>query len=121
MLVEPGGFLVVHDCLPANRAMAAPEHATGEWCGVTYKAYLDFVSRRKLEYRTIDTDYGCGVVRKPAPRDIVAGVGPPAPRDHGLWQEWRAIGNDFDRAFDFLQAHKETLLRLVGVEAFLSG
>jgi hypothetical protein len=121
MLVEPGGFLVVHDCLPANRAMAAPEYATGEWCGVTYKAYLDLVSRRRLDYRTVDTDYGCGVVRKPAPRDIVAGAGPSAPRDHGLWQEWHATGNDFDRAFDFLQAHKETLLRLVGVEAFLSG
>ena len=122
MLVEPGGFLVVHDCLPANRAMAAPEYATGEWCGVTYKAYLDFVCNRKLDYRTVDTDYGCGVIRKPAPRDILAGVGrsSSAPGDHGLWQEWHAIGNDFERAFSFLEAHKEKLLRLIGVEEFLA-
>jgi len=122
MLVEPGGFLVVHDCLPTSRAMAAPEYASGEWCGVTYKAYLDFVCNRKLDYRTVDTDYGCGVIRKPAPRDILAGVGrsSSAPGDHGLWQEWHAIGNDFERAFSFLEAHKEKLLRLIGVEEFLA-
>jgi len=85
---------------PSSRAMGAPEYSHGEWCGVTYKAYLDFVSHRKLDYRTVDTDYGCGVIRKPAPRDILAGAGrsSSATRDHGLWQEWHAIGNDFERA-----------------------
>jgi hypothetical protein len=121
-LVEPGGFLVVHDCLPSSRAMAAPEYSHGEWCGVTYKAYLDFVSHRKLDYRTVDTDYGCGVIRKPAPRDMLAGAGrsSSATRDHGLWQEWHAIGNDFERAFGFLEAHKEPLLRLVRADEFLA-
>ena len=121
-LVEAGGFLVVHDCLPADRAMAAPEYSTGEWCGVTYKAYLDFVVSRRLDYQTVDTDYGCGIIRKPRLRDLWARArGLLASRRHrGLWQEWRAIGDDFDRAFSFLEAHKEPLLRLIGAEEFLA-
>lgn len=122
LLVEAGGFLVVHDCLPPNRAMAAPEFVYGEWCGVTYKAYLDFVSSRGLDYQTVDTDYGCGVIRKPGRGDIWAAARRllSSRRDRRLWQEWHAIGDDFDRAFTFLEAHKQPLLRLIGPEAFLA-
>ena len=36
---------------------------------MTYQAYLDFVlARRDLRYLTVDTDYGCGVIRKLKPR-----------------------------------------------------
>ena len=49
----------------------------------------------------------------------------PTPTRHlrwcrGLWQQWHAIGDDFDRAFSFLEAHKEPLLRLIGAEEFLA-
>ena len=117
-LVEAGGCLVVHDCLPPDRAMAAPEYDVGSWCGVTYKAYLDFVSSRNLDYQTIDADYGCGVIRKPGPRDVGADR---SARDDRLWQEWHAIGNDFDRAFSFFETHKVALLRLIAPHAFLAG
>jgi hypothetical protein len=64
-LLEAGGTMVVHDCLPPDAAFAAPEFTPGGWCGVTYKAFIDFVvGRRDLRYLTVDTDYGCGVVRK---------------------------------------------------------
>src|SRR5581483_3530750 len=45
-LVDDGGFLVVHDCLPPNAEFAIPTFTPGGWCGVTYKAYLDFVDAR---------------------------------------------------------------------------
>ena len=38
-LLEPGGALVVHDCLPPNEALAVPDFKPGAWCGVTYKAF----------------------------------------------------------------------------------
>jgi hypothetical protein len=58
-LIDEGGILVVHDCLPPNAAVATPGFVPGCWCGLTYKAYLDFVcGRRDLNYQTIDTDYG---------------------------------------------------------------
>jgi hypothetical protein len=122
VLLEAGGFLVVHDCLPAARWMATPQFNGGEWCGVTYKAYLDFVSARRLDYRTVDTDFGCGIIRKPASWYIGAALRRMLwpYRDRRLWQEWHAIGNDFDRAFSLLEAHKQALLRLVGPDAFLA-
>jgi hypothetical protein len=87
------------------------------------QAYLDFVSIRDLDYQTVDTDYGCGVIRRPTPRDIETRVGRSvsARQDDCLWREWHAIGNDFDRAFAFFEAHKVSLLRLTEPDAFLAG
>src|SRR5262249_34370891 len=42
-LLADGGVLVVHDCLPPNASVASPVPQPGEWCGVSYKAFLDFV------------------------------------------------------------------------------
>ena len=63
-LLAPAGTMIVHDCFPREEKIAGPDYVKGEWCGVTYKAYLDFVlARRDLIFCTVDTDYGCGVVR----------------------------------------------------------
>ena len=64
-LLEAGGIIVAHDCLPPTAAMATPHFIPGCWCGVSYKAYLDFVQARGLDYCTVDTDYGCGIISKP--------------------------------------------------------
>ena len=65
LLIREGGTLVVHDCLPPRPEIAVPEYIPGEWCGVGYQAYVDFISqRRDLTVYTVDTDYGCGVIRK---------------------------------------------------------
>ena len=101
--------------------MAAPEYFHGEWCGVTYKAYLDFVSIRNLDYQTVDTDYGCGVIRRPGHPEIGRVGRSVSARDDRVWQEWHAIGNDFDRAFTFFEAHKVSLLRLIEPDTFLAG
>lgn len=58
-LLEPGGAMVVHDCMPREAALAVPDFIPGAWCGVTYRAFLDFVlGRADLRYLTVDTDYG---------------------------------------------------------------
>ncbi len=134
-LLDEGGMLVVHDCLPPNIAVAAPRWIPGEWSGVTYKAYLDFVYERRLDYCTVDTDYGCGIIRKLARRSrwarflgvIDSSFLDPSSRRRAdrrrrklLWREWRGIGNDFERAFVFLQKHKKELLNLISSDAFLA-
>jgi hypothetical protein len=61
-LLKPTGTTIVHDCFPRDGTIAVPEYIDGSWCGVTYKAYLDFVlAGESLIFCTIDTDYGCGV------------------------------------------------------------
>ncbi len=139
-LVDEGGLLLVHDCLPPNAEVARPTLASEErlgeitWCGATYKAYLDFVGYRDdLEYFTVDTDYGCGIIRK-LPRNArweksLRALGVlfdtntkrRTARDQNkrLWAQWRQLGDDFDGAFSFFDEHKRELLKLIAVDDFL--
>ena len=123
-LIDEGGMLVVHDCLPPNAAVATPRFIPSTWCGVTYKAYLDFVcARRGLDYRTVDVDYGCGLIRKldhrsRAVKSLRMIITPF--RRSLLWRQWRRIGNDFEQAFCFFQKHKKALLNLIGPEEFFA-
>lgn len=113
-MVSPGGAVVVHDCLPPNRATANPNPVPGEWCGVTYKAYIDFVlGNPDLDYFTVDADYGCGVILKPAGIAAKAKNWLRARRVRELKDEWQGVGNDFDAVFDKFTADKTRLLRLV--------
>jgi hypothetical protein len=127
-LLEDGGALVVHDCLPPNEAIACPEFKQGAWCGVTYKAFLDFVlPRRDLRYLTVDTDFGCGVIRKLKSRL----PGPFDPSEILRWREarerrrliaaWRALGDDYAAAWRLFEPNRDELLNLISVEAFRDG
>ena len=127
-LIDPGGSLVVHDCLPPTLEMAAPRFVPGEWCGLTYQAYVDFVScRRDLAFYTIDTDYGCGVIRKlPGmavwQRVVTARLGRASPDDRAraaLLERWTVARAGGDGGFSFFQDHRGALLNLLSVSAFL--
>ena len=65
-LLKPGGVLVVHDCFPPSSEIVGYTAKEGSWCGVTYKAYIDFVINRsrELKYYTVNIDYGCGLIFK---------------------------------------------------------
>jgi hypothetical protein len=119
-LVAPGGTVIVHDCLPPHPALAVPHYIGGPWCGVTYKAYIDFVvGRDDLDYCTVDTDFGCGVIRKLAAGDRRPLFPPPAPEFRKVVQRWRALGDDYDGAYRLLRRHARVLLKLCSVEGFL--
>ena len=70
--------------------------------------YLDFVmSGRALSYVTVDTDYGCGIIRgsdtAPAlPSDLVSG--------------WNSVRHDAKAAYRFMIENKGRLLNLLSVE-----
>jgi len=115
-LLQPRGTVVVHDCLPPSEALASPIYRAGEWCGVTYKAYLDFVlARPQLEYRTVDIDFGCGVIRSRPPR-----APSPASDDYdALLAQWKAFGDDYDAAYRFMLEHRRSLCRLRSIEDFI--
>jgi hypothetical protein len=116
MLLNPGGTLIVHDCLPERADLATP-HAPPDgmpWFGVTYKAFLDFVLGQRLDYLTVDTDYGCGIITK-TETNLAGRPLPPT----GLLDAWRAIGNDFEAAYRLLESHGNELLKLESVDTFV--
>ena len=117
LLIREGGTLVVHDCLPPRPEIAVANYIPGEWCGVGYQAYVDFISqRRDLAVYTVDTDYGCGVIRK------LADPSPESATSAGaeLLGDWRSKRGDPMEAFAFFQAHKQVLLNLITTEEFFA-
>jgi hypothetical protein len=117
VLIREGGTLVVHDCLPPRSEIAVPKYIRGEWCGVSYQAYVDFISQRHdLAAYTVDTDYGCGVIRKLARPSSRCATSAGA----GLLGDWRSKRGDPLEAFAFFQAHKQVLLNLITTDEFFA-
>jgi hypothetical protein len=106
--------MIVHDCCPANKEHASPQPTQGSWCGVTYCAFVELVlSRRDLIYYTVDTDHGCGVIKKESSegtRMLKQGAA------GELAEQWRNQRNRNADMFEFYCNHKRDLLNLVSVE-----
>jgi hypothetical protein len=127
-LLNPAGTVIVHDCYPRDETIAVPEYIDGSWCGVTYKAYLDFVlAGNGLIFCTVDTDYGCGVIRRNVSLSLFQRMARRASRmmrrddRAGVVRQWKGTGKNYDAAFNLLQAHAGPLLNLVTADAFLAG
>jgi hypothetical protein len=112
-LLTDRGSIVIHDCYPPSDDLISPTVVPGLWCGVTFIAYVNFISQnRGLEYRTIDTDFGCGIVQKTSnPSDATPSA--------FLRDLWHSAGNDPSAAFQFMQQFRHSLLNLVSVERFI--
>jgi hypothetical protein len=135
-LAKPDGTIIVHDCLPPNEELAKPTFMEGAWCGVTYKAFLDFVTTEpSVEYCTIDTDCGCGVIRRTRRVEMSESI--PHRSPDGIVQTyafhdrvaetersrlvgtWKSVGSDYRAAFRILRENQRPLLNLVSVDDFL--
>lgn len=116
-LLRPGGIMVVHDCNPADESLVSATPRLGEWCGLTYRAFIDFVLfRRDLRFCTVDTDYGCGVVHKIAPQSELSAAD--AEALELLQMNWIIAREDDERRYAFFDYDRARLLQLVSVEEF---
>ncbi len=125
-LLSDGGVLVVHDCMPESREGASARFRLGNWWVQSYKAFLDFVLRTpSLDYFTLDCDHGCGMIIKNRQFDAVLGQEAaegwlPSRPTADLVARWFESGADADLAYDFFEARRSELLRLVPAERFLT-
>jgi SAM-dependent methyltransferase len=78
--LKPGGVIVVHDCLPATAAEAAPTHAqakampefSGNWTGDVYRAIIALRMRYPdLDVAVLNTDHGVGLIRRRQPETLL--------------------------------------------------
>jgi hypothetical protein len=119
-LLADGGVLLFHDCLPPNEVIASPTPVTlpGDWCGVAYRVYVDFVlSRSDLDYCTLDIDYGCGIIFKN--RSITIADDALLSREPKLVTDWFAVHGDHQIAFRFVTRNARQLLRLIPAKTFV--
>jgi len=119
-LVRDRGIVVAHDCLPEGGEEACSPYRDGKfiWAGVSYKHYFDELSSRNdLWYCTVDTDNGCGMVRK-WPKTHLYRRG--ADSDPDLVREWRSLGSNYGAAYKFYELHRNTMMNVVTVADFLA-
>ena len=63
--LSDNGTIVCHDCLPTTEKMQEKDDHGGEWTGDVWKAIAELrVERIDLDIKVVDTDYGCGIIRK---------------------------------------------------------
>lgn len=79
--LNPGGIVVMHDCLPASEAEACGDQAvarrmpgfTGDWVGDVFKTVLHLrATRPDLFVCVLDTDHGIGLVASGQPENMLA-------------------------------------------------
>lgn len=138
-LLRVGGSIVVHDCLPPEEQFITPNFIPGGWGGLTFKAYLDFVlTQNDLEYFTVDTDWGCGVIRKlegqmPFKRgfdssrttiygSVASDARPQGAGQNELLGNWKNIRGDHHLTiYRFVAENKRGLLKMLTTDEFLAG
>ena len=112
-LIKDDGALLIHDCNPPNATCAEPEYRVGDWCGVTFAAYLDVVLFTSgIHYITVDSDFGCGIISK----------------DHGLTHlytsqpatslasQWQML--NISQKYAFFDENRSQLLHLISTDTF---
>jgi hypothetical protein len=63
--LSENGTIVCHDCLPSTERMQVRDMHNGEWTGDVWKAIAELrVERIDLDIKVVDTDYGCGIIRR---------------------------------------------------------
>jgi hypothetical protein len=120
-----GGVVVVHDCFPPTENMAAPEFKPGDWAGVSYHAFVDtMISRTDLAFYTVNCDAGCGVVRRiedvarvPRHAAMLADAAGSARRAAAI-RQWREIGHDYQKSYQFLAENARDLINLISINEF---
>ena len=108
-LLADNGTLIVHDCVPASEDLVSAEYRDGWWCGVTFIAYVDFIHAVSgISHVTVDTDFGCGIIRRNTGAQAAARVP----------EGWDAVRGDAATAYRFMRENAAALVNLVSVDEF---
>ena len=63
--LNPGGTILVHDCLPETQHNQLREDHGGEWTGDVWKSIVYLKGRRAdLDIKVVDHDWGCGIIQR---------------------------------------------------------
>ncbi len=110
--LNQGGYIICHDINPLSEELQIEEFIPGRaWCGDTWKAFVETRAlRQDLLIFTIDTDFGCGVIKKietENDKEILSKI-PSLSR----------IKEDIQFDYKFLEKHRIDLLGIISVDEF---
>jgi hypothetical protein len=99
--LNDNGTIVVHDCNPIEEITQRRVRASDAWHGDVWKSILKLRTEEKnLEVFTVDTDEGCGIIKKGS-------------------QELLLVDKDINiYDFSYLEKNRENVLNLISVNAF---
>ena len=100
--LNPKGAIVLHDCNPETESMQVRNDHGGPWTGDVWKSIFKHRFKLDLEVYVINTDYGCGIIKK--------GTQTPPSIEY----------NDSNLTWDTLAFNKKEMLNLISVEEFLN-
>lgn len=100
-VLNPGGVILLHDCLPTDCVMQYREQASIFWNGDVWKAIVEARTWQDIDTATCLIDQGVGIIR---------------PRPNGAPLE-APPGPFVDLKYDFLAADYARLLRTVDYES----
>jgi len=63
-ILNNGGFILVHDCLPKSLAQQAVPRYRGYWNGDVWKSIVELRTDKSLDIFTSQIDFGVAVIRK---------------------------------------------------------
>lgn len=101
-VLNEGGYILLHDLNPATAFEARDDYLVDgvayDWCGSSWQGFVKYRAERDdLEMFVVDTDYGCGVIRR--------GRQTPYKGAYGTYED--------------LAADRARMLNLISVEEFL--
>jgi hypothetical protein len=103
-ILNPGGAIMLHDCNPTDKAWTSIPRGTQKiWTGDVYK-FASFMSMYMNRYLTVDTDFGCMIIRPRFVEGKYDGFNNIHPIPEISWKEFDAKRNE--------------LLNLISVEQF---
>ena len=97
--LSENGIIVVHDCNPTKEEFQVEkQERTSIWTGTVWKAIARLrMTRKNLEMYVVDTDYGCGIIRR---------------------GQQKVFPFQKKLNWEFLEKNRKKLLNLINVEKF---
>lgn len=99
-VLNEGGIIVVHDCLPPNEIMQIVPRQTVGWNGDVWKAVYELI-KQGLDIKVVDTDYGCGIIKYTNESSLLK-----------YPKKSEATWSDFEN-------NRQTMMNVISVEQFL--
>lgn len=106
-VLNPNGTIVIHDCLPLKEEYIDPkmaEKVTGPWWGTVFRSIIELRYKNpELQLNVIDTDCGCGIIRKTKPFQTV----------------YNKVSIEEAKTFCYYTNNKKELMKIISVEEFV--